>query len=144
VKRTHARAGRDAPNLQIERMAAAPRSAIADTAQRERDVAEERVKLAGGRLDLVPMQRRNVDAVHSVQLDQPRPFVASCGGEMWLPKQSVTQLCYSRDRQIVLNYTTFLVPPFLDEHQIVIEMDRANVLVEIRRYISGPDEFLVV
>src|SRR5678815_1849460 len=64
VERTDRRAGGDAANLDVERMAAAPRAAIADTPECNGDVLVERMEFARGRMDLLPWQGGEVDVVH--------------------------------------------------------------------------------
>src|SRR5262245_27907789 len=65
VERTHGGAGRNAADLHVERMSAAPRAAIANSAERKRDVLAPRVKPAGGRMLFLPRNRRDVGLVHS-------------------------------------------------------------------------------
>jgi hypothetical protein len=64
VKRADRRARWYPPNLDIKRVAAAPRAAVANAAEREGNVLAERMEFSRWRMHLLPRQRRNVDLVH--------------------------------------------------------------------------------
>jgi len=59
-------AGRKPAKLDVERMTAGPCPTISDTAEREGNVATERVEFAGGRAEFFFSERRKADVVHGV------------------------------------------------------------------------------
>jgi hypothetical protein len=65
VERAHRRAHGNPADLQVKRMPAAPEAAVANPAQGDGNVAEERVKLAAGRADFLPRERRDVGQLHA-------------------------------------------------------------------------------